>query len=171
MKKYFKNGVLGVIIGLALIPIIYLELYYIDTGSYMKELTNLSNINVLKELVLIIIIIGFSIGLLIASFLEFLEDNKNIEFKNNQFSNSVAKCLKLIAIFFITILAQTLLVKLIDTYIFNKILSEDVIQLIILNVICSLPVCSVLFVIHQTIKYIEIAKINKKLKMNNFPPT
>lgn len=164
MKKYLKTGILGVIIGLALIPIIYLELYYIDTGSYMKELTNLSNINVLKELVLIIIVIGFSTGLLIASFLEFLEKNKKIEFKNNQFSNSIAKCLKLIAMFFIIILVQAVFIKWIDTYIFNKILSEEVIQLIILDVICSLPVCSILFVINQAIKYIEVNKINKKLK-------
>ena len=164
MKKYLKNGVLGVIIGLAFIPIIYLELYYIDTGSYMKELTNLSNINVLKELILIIIGIGFSTGLLIASFLEFLEKNKKIEFKNNQFSNSIAKCFKLIAMFFIIILVQAVFIKWIDTYIFNKILSEEVIQLIILDVICSLPVCSILFVINQAIKYIEVNKINKKLK-------
>lgn len=164
MKKYFKNGVFGVIIGLALIPIIYLELYYIDTGSYMKELTNLSNINFLKELILIIIVIGFSTGLLIASFLEFLEKNKKIEFKNNQFSNSIAKCFKLIAMFFIIILVQAVFIKWIDTYIFNKILSEEVIQLIILDVICSLPVCSILFVINQAIKYIEVNKINKKLK-------
>ena len=130
----------------------------------MKELTNLSNINFLKELILIIIVIGFSTGLLIASFLEFLEKNKKIEFKNNQFSNSIAKCFKLIAMFFIIILVQAVFIKWIDTYIFNKILSEEVIQLIILDVICSLPVCSILFVINQAIKYIEVNKINKKLK-------
>lgn len=167
MKKYLKNGVLGIIIGLALIPIIYLELYYIDTGNYMKELVNLSNINVLKELILIIIVIGFSMGLLVTSFLEFLETNKKVEFKNNQFSNSLIKCLKLIATLFIVIVAQIVSVKLIDTYIFSNILSDNIFQLVILNIVCCVPVCSVLFVFSQLIKYIEVNKINKKLKEKN----
>ena len=153
MKNYVKNALIGFMVGLLLIPITFVELYYAGgIEMYLKEVVNFENYMCISVIVLIY---STLIGLALTAFVNIVSTLKDKEWN---LKSSIRVSFRLI----IALLAAVLAVYLVSQLFINKV-SESVQALINANSIISM--FSILTV-HAIEEGKEIRKINKKLKEN-----
>jgi len=153
MKNYVKNALIGFMIGLLLIPITFVELYYAGgIEMYLKEVVNFENYMCIS---VIVPIYSTLIGLALTAFVNIVSTLKDKEWN---LKSSIRVSFRLI----IALLAAVLAVYLVSQLFINKV-SESVQALINANSIISM--FSILTV-HAIEEGKEIRKINKKLKEN-----
>ena len=153
MKNYVKNALIGFMVGLLLIPITFVELYYAGgIEMYLKEVVNFENYMCISVIVLIY---STLIGLALTAFVNIVSTLKDKEWN---LKSSIRVAFRLI----IALLAAVLAVYLVSQLFINKV-SESVQALINANSIISM--FSILTV-HAIEEGKEIRKINKKLKEN-----
>ena len=153
MKNYVKNALIGFMVGLLLIPITFVELYYAGgIEMYLKEVVNFENYMCIS-----IIIPTYStlIGIALTAFVNIASTLKDKEWN---LKSSIRVSFKLL----IALLAAILAVYLVSQLFINKV-SESIQALINANSIISM--FSILTV-HAIEEGKEIRKINKKLKEN-----
>ena len=153
MKNYVKNALIGFMVGLLLIPITFVELYYAGgIEMYLKEVVNFENYMCIS---VIVPIYSALIGLALTAFVNIVSTLKDKEWN---LKSSIRVSFRLI----IALLAAVLAVYLVSQLFINKV-SESVQALINANSIISM--FSILTV-HAIEEGREIRKINKKLKEN-----
>ena len=153
MKNYVKNALIGFMVGLLLIPITFVELYYAGgIEMYLKEVVNFENYMCIS---VIVPIYSALIGLALTAFVNIVSTLKDKEWN---LKSSIRVSFRLI----IALLAAVLAVYLVSQLFINKV-SESVQALINANSIISM--FSILTV-HAIEEGKEIRKINKKLKEN-----
>ena len=153
MKKYVKNALIGFVVGLLLIPITFVELYYAGgVEMYLKEVVTFENYMYIS---VIVPIYSTLIGIALTAFVNIASTLKDKEWN---LKSSIRVSFRLI----IALLAAVLAVYLVSQLFINKV-SESVQALINANSIISM--FSILTV-HAIEEGKEIRKINKKLKEN-----
>ena len=153
MKNYVKNALIGFVVGLLLIPITFVELYYAGGGEmYLKEVVTFENYMCIS---VIVPIYSALIGLALTAFVNIASTLKDKEWN---LKSSIRVSFKLL----IALLAAILAVYLVSQLFINKV-SESIQALINANSIISM--FSILTV-HAIEEGKEIRKINKKLKEN-----
>lgn len=153
MKNYVKNALIGFMVGLLLIPITFVELYYAGgIEMYLKEVVNFENYMCIS---VIVPIYSTLIGIALTAFVNIASTLKDKEWN---LKSSIRVSFKLL----IALLAAILAVYLVSQLFINKV-SEAVQALINANSIMSM--FSILTV-HAIEEGREIRKINKKLKEN-----
>lgn len=153
MKNYVKNALIGFVVGLLLIPITFVELYYAGgVEMYLKEVVTFENYMCIS---VIVPIYSALIGLALTAFVNIVSTLKDKEWN---LKSSIRVSFRLI----IALLAAVLAVYLVSQLFINKV-SESVQALINANSIISM--FSILTV-HAIEEGKEIRKINKKLKGN-----
>lgn len=151
MKNYLKNALIGFIIGLLLIPITFVELYYAGgIEIYLKEVVNFENYMCISGIVPIYSVL---IGIALTAFINIVSTLKDREW---DLKSSIKVSFKLV----IALLAAVLVVYLVSQLFINKV--SDAVQALI-NANSIISMFSILTV-HAIEESIEIKKINKKLK-------
>ena len=143
MKNYLKNALIGALLGLMVIPVTLMELYYWGgNNAYLTEIVYFDNF---QMMVLSTIIYGCLIGILL-TFSNFI---KKVKYINEDLKNVLQA--------FIVIILVTVLL-----YVFPYFnLSETVNKLIIFNTVILIIIIIVSVLIYNSI---QINKINKKIK-------
>ena len=153
MKNYVKNALIGFMVGLLLIPITFVELYYAGgVEMYLKEVVTFENYMYIS---VIVPIYSTLIGIALTAFVNIASTLKDKEWN---LKSSIRVSFRLI----IALLAAVLAVYLVSQLFINKV-SESIQALINANSIISM--FSILTV-HAIEEGKEIRKINKKLKEN-----
>ena len=143
MKNYLKNALIGALLGLMVIPVTLMELYYWGgNNAYLTEIVYFDNF---QMMVLSTIIYGCLIGILL-TFSNFI---KKVKYINEDLKN-------VLQVFIVVILVTVVL------YVFPYFnLSEIVNKLIIFNTVILIIIIIVSVLIYNSI---QINKINKKIK-------
>lgn len=151
MKNYLKNALIGLVIGLILIPITCVELYcFGDEITYITEVINFKNF---MKFCILMPVIGILVGLATRFLGNFL-------MKFNDKEVSIKKAFVLGLKFFIYIILIMFLLSIVSELLMTK-LSETVITLIIFNTTVTIIVLMIGSIICDSNR---IRKINKKLK-------
>ena len=154
MKNYLKNALIGFIVGLLLIPITFVELYYAGgIETYLKEVITFENYMYIN---FIIPIYSTLIGVALTTFVNMVSTLKDKEW---DLKSSIRVSFKLV----IALLAAILAVYLVSQLFINKV-SETVQSLINANSVISM---FLILTVHAIEEGIEIRKINKKIKEKN----
>ena len=143
MKKYLKNALIGSLLGLLIIPIMLIELYY--WGGYEAYLSEVVYFNSFLNTTISTMVFGGLIGILI-TFSGFV---KKVKYINEDVKN-------VLHIVIITVLVSIMLYV---TSCFN--LSETVDTLTTFNTVVILIVLMISVLVYNSI---QVKKINKKIK-------
>lgn len=153
MKNYVKNTLIGLIIGLILVPITFVELYYFGgETAYITEIIYFKNfINIFIVMPVFGVFVGITTRFLGNIIMKF--DDKEFSIKRSLILGLKLLIYIIIIVFLLSIISELLMTKI----------SETVISLIILNITITIIFLMIGSIVIDSIR---IRKINKKLKEN-----
>lgn len=153
MKNYLKSVCFGALMGIALIPIMFLQIYYwAGQEQYLYEISRIKNLECL-------LIITPILGILIITFAKILVNlGSSLENSNKTIKESIKYWIIQLFIMYGSLSLVAAIPELVSIF------SENIKILITLNYCLGLIFAAVIFII---IKVFEVRKINKKIREIN----
>ena len=144
MKTILKNALIGALIGLVMVPIIFMEIYYFGgQNAYLSEVIHFKN---LQNTIIILMIYGLTFGIIL-TLPTFIKKVKCIK------SSEIKDVLQMI-ISVILVIIQLSIVSFLK-------LSEIIDTLITFNTVIFFVISAIVFIIYNSI---QVKIINKKIK-------